>query len=318
MVAAVPALWNKAMRPTDDRPSGMARPTYDESPAGKRPPWLKVRLNAGKRFSNLKALVAQEQLHTVCQSAACPNIGECWSRGAVTFMIGGNICTRSCGFCDVLTGKPKPVDMAEPERLARSLARLELRYAVVTSVDRDDLDDGGAGFWAETIRQVKTHCPKMMLEVLVPDFKGDHDDVRTVVGAGPDVYAHNMETVERLHLVVRPQAKYARSLSVLAAAKQAGATTKSGIMLGLGEEDHEAVTVLEDLRRADVDIISIGQYMRPGPRHLPVQRWVHPDVFKELEQEARRLGFTGVKSGPLVRSSYRADEQAGFAFDGDE
>lgn len=300
------------MRPNDDRISGMARPEYEESTAGPRPVWLKVRLQATERFSNLKKLVGREGLHTVCQSASCPNIGECWSRGAVTFMIGGNICTRSCGFCDVITGKPKPLDWDEPARLAASLATLSLRYAVITSVDRDDLDDGGAAFWAETIRAIKSACPHMMLEVLTPDFKGCPDDIKTVVEARPDVFAHNLETVERLHPLVRPQAKYERSLEVLAEAKRLGATTKSGLMLGIGEEDSEVRTVLADMRGAGVDIVSIGQYMRPGPRHLPIRRWVTPEAFEQFEQEARSLGFTGVKSGPLVRSSYRADEQAGF------
>jgi lipoic acid synthetase len=294
----------------DVRVSGLARPTFEASTAGPKPDWLKVRLRVNERFDRLKRLVDGEHLHTVCQSASCPNIGECWSRGAVTFMILGNVCTRSCGFCDVMTGRPGPLEWDEPERLARSLARLHLRYAVVTSVDRDDLPDGGAAFWAATIRQVRSHCPAMMLEVLTPDFKGRLEDVGTVIAAQPHVFAHNLETVPRLHRLVRPQARYERSLSVLEEAKRLGATVKSGIMVGLGERDEEVLAALADLRQVGCDIVSIGQYMRPGPRHLPVRRWVTPAQFDAYRHEAERLGFGGVASGPLVRSSYRADEQA--------
>jgi lipoyl synthase len=308
------------MRPMAERPertSGPARPTYEASGAGPKPPWLKVRLRATETFGRLKRLVEQERLHTVCESASCPNIGECWSRGAVTFMLGGNVCTRSCGFCDVLTGRPRPLDRGEPERLARSLAKLELRYAVVTSVDRDDLPDGGAGFWAECIRRIRELCPGMMLEVLTPDFKGRARDIATVVEAGPHVFAHNLETVARLHRKVRPQASYERSLAVLTHARGFGAAVKSGIMVGLGETDDEVLEALADLREAGCEIVSIGQYMRPGPRHLPVERWVRPATFDAYRRAAERLGFSGVASGPLVRSSYRADEQAGFEPDRD-
>ena len=300
------------MRPTDDRISGMARPSREQTTAGPRPAWLKVPIKTNVKLSNLKRLVGAEGLNTVCQSASCPNIGDCWSRGSVTFMILGEVCTRSCGFCDVRTGKPEQPDAEEAERLALSLARLNLRYAVLTSVDRDDLDDGGASIWAETIRQIRAQCPETRIEALTPDFKGDLAAVRTVVDARPDVFAHNLETVERLHRLVRPQARYERSLAVLKEAKRLGATTKSGVMLGLGEDDDEVLEVLSDMRAAGVDIVSIGQYMRPSLRHLPVRRWVHPDVFAALDREARTMGFTGVKSAPLVRSSYRADEQAGF------
>jgi lipoic acid synthetase len=295
-----------------ERQSGLARPNFEESTAGPRPEWLKVQLRVNQRFMDLKALVDGQGLHTVCQSASCPNIGECWSRGAVTFMILGNICTRSCGFCDVLTGRPGQLDPREPERLARSLASLKLRYAVVTSVDRDDLSDGGAAAWAETIRQIRTHNPAMMLEVLTPDFKGQAEAIQTVITAGPDVFAHNLETVERLHRLVRPQARYERSLGVLAEARRLGARVKSGIMVGLGEEDDEVVQSLRDLRQTGCELVSIGQYMRPGPRHLPVRRWVPPATFEGYRREALALGFKGVASRPLVRSSYRADEQAGI------
>ena len=300
------------MRPTDDRISGMARPSRENDTAGPRPDWLKVPIQTNTRLSELKKLVGAEGLHTVCQSASCPNIGECWSRGAITFMILGAVCTRSCGFCDVVTGRPEPVTRDEPERLARSLARLKLRYAVITSVDRDDLEDGGAGAWAETIRQVRAHCPGLKVEALTPDFKGDVDSVRMVVEAEPHVFAHNLETVRRLHREVRPQAKYERSLAVLEHAKKLGAVTKSGVMLGLGEDNAEVQEVLRDMRAVGVDIVSIGQYMRPSLRHLPVRRWVPPGVFAEWQKQARSMGFEGVKSAPLVRSSYRADEQAGF------
>ena len=299
------------MRPTDDRTSGMARPSPEQDTAGPRPQWLKVPIQTNAKLTELKKLVGAEGLHTVCQSASCPNIGECWCRGAVTFMILGSVCTRSCGFCDVETGRPLPVDLEEPERLARSLSRLKLRYAVITSVDRDDLPDGGAHAWAETIGQVRAHCPRLKIEALTPDFKGDSEAIGTVVEAQPHVFAHNLETVRRLHREVRPQAKYERSLSVLGDAKKLGAVTKSGVMLGLGEEDSEVLQVLRDMRAVGVDIVSIGQYMRPSLRHLPVRRWVRPEYFAELEDEARRMGFLRVKSAPLVRSSYRADEQAG-------
>lgn len=296
------------------RRSGMARPTMEPSVGG-RPRWLKVRLELKKDFFSIRDLVEKEGLHTVCQSASCPNIGECWSNRALTFMILGNVCTRSCGFCDVQTGRPGSVDLDEPRRVAESLARIGLRYAVITSVDRDDLPDGGAFAWAETIRKVKKACPDMELEVLTPDFKGDHDCISTVIEAGPDVFAHNVETVERLHRVVRPQARYERSLDVLAHARSLGAVTKTGVMLGIGETNDEVVAVMRDLAEIGVDILSLGQYMRPSEKHLPVTRWVPPEEFAELKAEGERLGITHVEAGPLVRSSYRADQQAQAARD---
>ncbi len=291
----------------------MARPTKEISPAGKRPDWLKVRLSLNESFFELRNLVEQEGLHTVCQSASCPNIGECWSNRALTFMILGNICTRSCGFCDVLTGKPGAVDFDEPRRVAESLARLDLRYAVITSVDRDDLPDGGAFIWAQTIRKIKRLAPQTELEVLTGDFKGDHACIEEVVSAAPDVFAHNVETVESLHKLVRPQAKYERSIDVLRHARSLGAVTKTGMMLGIGEPLEEVVDTMADLAKAGVEILSLGQYMRPSENHLPVQRWVSPDEFEELAAEGRRLGITHVEAGPLVRSSYRADQQAAAA-----
>lgn len=302
--------------PRANRRSGMARPTRQPSSAGDRPDWLKVRLSLSKEFFEIRKLVHQERLHTVCESASCPNIGECWSHKALTFMILGNVCTRSCGFCDVQTGKPGALDPDEPRRVAESLARIGLKYAVVTSVDRDDLPDGGAFAWAQTIRKIKRACPEMELEVLTPDFKGDHDCVATVVEAGPDVFAHNVETVERLHRTVRPQAAYERSLDVLAYARSLGVVTKTGIMLGVGETNDEVVEAMADLAAIGVDILSLGQYMRPSERHLPVTRWVSPDEFTELKVEGERLGITHVEAAPLVRSSYRADRQAKAARDG--
>lgn len=292
------------------RRSGPARPSGERSPAGERPDWLRVRLSLNENFFDLKNLVEDNALHTVCESANCPNIGECWSSRTLTFMILGNVCTRSCGFCDVETGRPGTVDTEEPTRVARSLANLRLNYAVITSVDRDDLEDGGAGIWAETIRAIREAAPETQVEVLTPDFKGDLDDLQTVLDAAPDVFAHNIETVERLHRLVRPQARYERSLRVLRHAAEQGAITKSGIMLGLGERDDEVLVTLEALAEAGVQIVNLGQYMRPSMNHLPVERWVHPDTFARLKEDAMKFGFVHVEAGPLVRSSYRADKQA--------
>lgn len=302
--------------PTAERRSGPARPALVANAAGPRPDWLKVRLNLTRDFHDVRALVHNSGLHTVCESASCPNIAECWSNRALTFMILGNICTRSCGFCDVQTGKPPRVDIDEPRRVAEALSTLGLRYVVITSVDRDDLPDGGALIWAQTIRRTRQLCPDMEIEVLTPDFKGDHDCVATVIEARPHVFAHNIETVERLHREVRPQARYDRSLDVLAHARSLGAYTKSGIMLGLGETNDEVVATLADLARAGVEIVSLGQYMRPSERHLPIQRWVSPAEFAELKREGERLGITHIEAGPLVRSSYRADKQAAAAREG--
>ncbi len=302
--------------PKDQRRSGMARPTLEPSPAGKRPRWLKVRLSLNQDFFELRDLVRAEGLNTVCESASCPNIGECWSNRALTFMILGNVCTRSCGFCDVETGRPGTVDADEPRRIAESLQRIGLNYAVITSVDRDDLKDGGASIWAETIQRSKALCPDMEIEVLTPDFKGDHGCIETVVSAGPDVFAHNVETVERLHRVVRPQAAYARSLDVLQHARSLGVVTKTGLMLGLGETNEEVIETLRDLAEIDVDIVSLGQYLRPSEKHLPVMRWVTPDDFALLKGAGESFGISHIEAGPLVRSSYRADKQAKAARDG--
>ena len=301
-------------RDRDQRRSGMARPTGEPDAAGKRPDWLKVRLSLNKDFFGVRKLVHGEGLHTVCESASCPNIGECWSNRTLTFMILGNVCTRSCGFCDVQTGRPGSVDTDEARRVAESLARIGLRYAVVTSVDRDDLPDGGAEAWARTVREVKSRCPELELEVLTPDFKGDLDCVTHVLDALPDVFAHNVETVPRLHPVVRPQARFERSLDVLRHARRDGRVRiKSGIMLGIGETDDEVLETMRLLSAAGVEILSIGQYMRPSERHLPVTRWVPPETFEALADAGRTMGFAHVEAGPLVRSSYRADRQAAAA-----
>jgi len=293
-----------------ERQSGPARPDRTPNPVGQKPDWLKVRLSSSPKFMEVRRLVHDNKLHTVCESASCPNIGECWSRRALTFMILGNVCTRSCGFCDVMTGRPGTVDADEPRRVAEALGALGLRYAVITSVDRDDLPDGGAAIWAETIRRIREACPDMGIEVLTPDFKGVVADIHTVVDAAPDVFAHNLETVERLHGPVRPQARYDRSLEVIRVAKARGAVTKSGIMVGLGEEPEEVLVAMRELREAGCDILNIGQYLRPSTRHLPVLRWVTPAEFASYAEEGKRLGYRHVESGPLVRSSYRADQQA--------
>jgi lipoic acid synthetase len=265
---------------------------------------------SGDTFFSVRELVHGQKLHTVCESASCPNIGECWDRRALTIMILGNICTRSCQFCDVPTGRPLPPDPDEPRRVALALSQLGLRHTVITCVDRDDLSDGGAAHWAETIEQVRRHCPQMTLEVLTGDFKGKTDDVDTVLVARPDVFAHNLETVPRLSRRVRVQASYPRSYAVLRHARQRGAVVKTGLMLGLGEEMAEVREVLRELGDLGCDIVTLGQYLRPSKGHLPVERYVHPDEFQQLKQEALSLGIAHVEAGPLVRSSYHADGQA--------
>jgi len=287
-----------------------ASPEAEPAPSGPRhPPWIRMKMPGGKVYTDLKARVRELGLHTVCESASCPNIGECWSRRSLTIMILGGICTRSCRFCDVPTGRPLPADPEEPERVATMLAELDLRHTVITCVDRDDLRDGGAAHWAATIRAVKRRSPELVLEVLVGDFKGDVGAVDTVLAAGPDVFAHNLETVPRLSRQVRVQASYARSYAVLRHAKQRGAITKTGLMLGLGESRDEVLQVLRETREIGVDILTLGQYLRPSREHLAVDRYVPPEEFTALAEEARALGFPHVESGPMVRSSYHADGQ---------
>ncbi len=280
-------------------------------PARRRhPEWIRATLPTKPAFFELRAMVKELELHTVCESASCPNIGECWTRRALTIMILGDICTRSCRFCDVTTGRPLPVDPDEPRRVAEMLGRLGLEHTVITCVDRDDLADFGAAHWAETIRRVKESCPGMTLEILAGDFKGNTELVDIVLAADPDVFAHNLETVPRLSRQVRVQASYPRSYKVLEHARRRGAVTKTGLMLGLGETRDEVAEVLRDVAKLGVDIVTLGQYLSPSKQHLPIERYAHPTEFAELEQYARSLGITHVVSGPLVRSSYHADGQA--------
>jgi lipoic acid synthetase len=277
----------------------------------RHPEWIKARIPSGANYFDLRNLIHGLQLHTVCESASCPNIGECWDHRALTIMILGGVCTRSCQFCDVPTGKPEAVDADEPRRVAQALAQLKLRHTVITSVDRDDLLDGGAAHWAATIRAVREACPEMTLEVLTGDFQGNTDDVDTVLASGPHIFSHNLETVPRLSKQVRVQARYDRSYKVLEHAKFRGALVKTGLMLGLGEELHEVRSVLKELRDLGCDIVTLGQYLQPSrSHHLPVARYVHPDEFAQLKMEALAMGFPHVESGPLVRSSYHADQQA--------
>lgn len=276
---------------------------------GQKPDWLKVKLPTGMAYQRLKAIVQENDLHTVCESAACPNRGECWSRSTATFMILGNVCTRSCGFCNVITGKPTELDLEEPERVAEAVAKLALAYAVITSVNRDELKDGGAAVWASTIHAVRKRSPATKIEVLIPDFCGNWEALYTVLNAKPDVLNHNIETVPRLYLQVRPQGVFHRSLELLTIAKESGFITKSGLMVGLGENDEEVIVVLEELKKAGCDLVTIGQYMQPTPAHLPVNRWVTPATFEQFHDAGMKLGFKNVFSGPLVRSSYHAAEQ---------
>jgi lipoic acid synthetase len=279
----------------------------------RRPEWMKVKADLGPGYRELKRLVREESLHTVCEEAGCPNIFECWSQRTATFMILGERCTRACGFCLVDTRKPLPVDRDEPARVADAVARLGLLHAVVTSVARDDVPDGGAAIFAETIRAVRARNPRTTIEVLIPDCKGDADALETIFAARPDVLNHNLETVARLQRLARPSAGYARSLAVLGRAQAAGLTTKSGLILGMGETEPELRAAIADLRGVGVDLLTLGQYLRPSPAHLPVTRWWTPEEFAVLGDHARSLGFAHVESGPLVRSSYHARDGAAAA-----
>jgi len=276
----------------------------------RKPSWLRAKLPSGPGYTAVRKLVDDHQLHTVCQSAQCPNLGECWSRGTATVMILGNICTRSCNFCAIQTGRPTELDLGEPLRVADAVAKMDLRHCVITSVARDELSDGGASVWAATIRAVRHRNPKTAIEVLVPDFKGRLDLVDVVLSAKPDIFNHNLETIERLQRPVRVQARYDRSRSVLRHAKSQGFTTKTGIMLGLGELKEEVEQTIRDIASDGTNILTIGQYLQPTPQHWKIDRWVHPDEFIAWKEFGLRLGIGVVESGAMVRSSYHADEQS--------
>ena len=275
----------------------------------KKPDWIRVKLPTGKKYSNLRGLVDKYKLNTICSSGSCPNMGECWGEGTATFMILGNICTRSCGFCGVKTGKPLSVDWEEPEKVAKSISVMGIKHAVITSVDRDDLTDMGSIIWAETVKSIRRLNPGITLETLIPDFQGIHKHLDRIVEVMPEVISHNIETVKRLTREVRIQARYEKSLEVLSYLKSRGVNrTKSGIMLGFGEKKEEVVQTIKDLRKANVDVVTIGQYLQPSKKHLPVKKFIDPTEFNFYKKIAEDLGFIHVESGPLVRSSYKAQK----------
>ncbi|HQX73540.1 MAG TPA: lipoyl synthase [Chitinophagaceae bacterium] len=274
----------------------------------KKPDWLRVKLPIGESYKHVRGLVDNHKLHTICESGNCPNMGECWGAGTATFMILGNVCTRSCGFCSVATGRPESVDWDEPQRVAEAIHLMKVKHAVITSVDRDELPDGGSIIWHNTIRAVKSLNTDTTLETLIPDFKGKKEDIQRVIEAAPEVVSHNIETVERLTRQVRIQAKYWRSMEVIRTLKEGGMRTKSGIMLGLGEQKEEVIQTLKDLQANGCDVVTIGQYLQPTKRHLPVHRFVHPDEFAEYREIGYSIGLDYVESGPLVRSSYHSEK----------
>ena len=275
----------------------------------KKPSWLRVKLPTGENYKNVRGLVDKYKLHTICESGHCPNMGECWGAGTATFMILGNICTRSCGFCNVATGRPETVDWEEPEKVARSVKLMKVKHAVLTSVDRDDLADGGSIIWAETVRAIRRISPNTTMETLIPDFKGELHNVDRIIEANPEIVSHNIETVRRLTRKVRIQAQFDRSLQVLKYLKENGIhRTKSGIMLGLGETKNEVIEAMQELREVDVDILTLGQYLQPTAKHLPVVEFIKPEVFEELKEIGLEMGFRYLESGPLVRSSYHAEK----------
>lgn len=287
----------------------MSNPVVSESKISKKPKWIRVKLPTGKKYTELRSLVDKYKLNTICSSGSCPNMGECWGEGTATFMILGNICTRSCGFCGVKTGRPENVDWEEPEKVANSIKIMKIKHAVLTSVDRDDLRDMGTLIWTETVKSIRRISPGTTLETLIPDFQGIEKHLDKIVDVNPEVVSHNMETVERLTREVRIQAKYERSLHVLKYLKDNGINrTKSGIMLGLGEKENEVFETLEDLRNNNVDIVTLGQYLQPSKKHLPVKEFITPDQFEVYEKFGKKLGFRHVESGPLVRSSYKAQK----------
>ena len=273
-----------------------------------KPKWLRVKLPTGEIYREVRKLVDEHKLHTICESGSCPNMGECWGEGTATFMILGNICTRSCGFCAVKTGRPNAVDLKEPERVAESVKLMKVKHAVLTSVDRDDLTDGGAQIWVETVESIRKMSPKTTLETLIPDFAGKWENLQRIIDVAPEIVSHNLETVRRLTKAVRIQAKYDRSLELLFRLKKGGMKTKSGVMLGLGELEEEVVETMEDLRNVNVDVLTLGQYLQPTPKHLPVSDFITPERFLKYKELGLKMGFRYVESGPLVRSSYRAEK----------
>ncbi|MDB4649298.1 lipoyl synthase [Crocinitomicaceae bacterium] len=273
-----------------------------------KPKWLRVKLPTGESYREVRRLVDKHKLHTICESGSCPNMGECWGEGTATFMILGNVCTRSCGFCAVKTGRPSAVDLMEPKRVADSVKLMKVKHAVLTSVDRDDLPDGGANIWVETVSQIRIESPGTTLETLIPDFAGKWDNLQKIINVAPEIVSHNLETVRRLTKEVRIQAKYDRSLELLFRLKKGGMKTKSGVMLGLGESEEEVVETMEDLRNVNVDVLTLGQYLQPTPKHLFVQDFVTPEKFQFYKDLGLKMGFKYVESGPLVRSSYRAEK----------
>lgn len=279
-----------------------------ETPRLKKPDWLRVKLPIGESYKHVRGLVDTHKLHTICESGNCPNMGECWGEGTATFMILGNTCTRSCGFCAVSTGKPDPLDWDEPQRVAEAIFLMKVKHAVITSVDRDELKDGGSVIWANTIKAVRALNPQTTLETLIPDFKGEIENIQRIIEAAPEVVSHNIETVERLSRQVRIQAKYHRSMEVIRTLKKGGMRTKSGIMLGLGEKKEEVIQTLQDLFDNGCDVVTIGQYLQPTAKHLRVERFVHPDEFAEFKEIGYAIGLDHVESGPLVRSSYHSEK----------
>ncbi|MEN8810974.1 MAG: lipoyl synthase [Flavobacteriales bacterium] len=274
----------------------------------KKPNWLRVKLPIGKEYKKVREIVDDHGLHTICQSGNCPNMGECWGAGTATFMILGNTCTRSCGFCNVATGKPEDVDVFEPAKIAKSVSLMEVKHCVITSVDRDDLADGGAEIWAQTVRAIRRKSPTTTMETLIPDFMGKWENLQKIIDVAPEIVSHNLETVRRLTKEVRIQAKYNRSLELLRRLKEGGMKTKSGVMLGLGESEEEVLETMDDLRAVNVDILTLGQYLQPTKEHLPVEEFITPEKFAHYKEIGLQKGFRFVESGPLVRSSYHAEK----------
>lgn len=274
----------------------------------RKPDWLRVKLPTGKEYAQVREIVSKHKLHTICESGNCPNMGECWGAGTATFMILGNICTRSCGFCNVATGKPLAADQQEPERVAESVRLMNVKHCVITSVDRDDLKDGGSTIWAETINAIRRVSPQTKFETLIPDFQGKWENLQRIIDVKPDIVSHNLETVRRLTKQVRIQAKYDRSLEVLKRLKDAGVKTKCGVMLGLGETEDEVIETMDDLREVGCDVLTLGQYLQPTTKHLPVAEFIRPEIFEKYKEIGLSKGFRFVESGPLVRSSYHAEK----------